>query len=120
MNHTVNTTWGQRVKVCNMFPTVGSLDEMRRSRIIRGLLVENVDAKALSTNAITKNACGKWEIPEKNEERSCEITLGDAELAMFAEFITVLSDKKQVPMIFVAFFSAIIELYNENTTEEEK
>ena len=83
MEHTLNITWGQRVNICNLFQTIGTLHDMHISRVIRGVLVENESAQVLATNGIEKNEIGMWTIPTKNENRPSSITLDDEALKLF-------------------------------------
>lgn len=116
MDHTISIKWGKRVNIANMFPTIGSLEEMNRSRVIRGILVENVSAQDMATHGITQNALGKWETAKP--ERDSEIELNDEAVEMFASFINNLSERKQVPMIFSDVFSQIVDLSKDNAQTE--
>lgn len=119
MEHTFNITWGQRVHICNLFPTLGSLYDMHVSHIMRGILIESVDAKVLANNGIVKDELGIYIIVEKNEGRASEITLDDESLAMFYEFVKDLDAKRQVPIAFEGIFNTIVETY-ESTTHDPR
>lgn len=122
MEYTLNITWGQRVHICNMFPTIGTLHDMHISHIMRNILIESVDAATLAQNGITKNELGKYSLPEKNENRPSDITLDDNSLKLFYEFIENLSSKKQVQLAFESIFTLVVNTYEESqeTDQEEQ
>lgn len=111
MEYNFNITWGQRVHVCNMFPTVGTLRDMHISRVMRNILIEAVEASDLSQNGITKNELGKYVIPQKNENRPSSITLDEDSLKLFYDFIQDLSQKKQVSIDFESIFTSVVNTY---------
>lgn len=119
MEYTLNITWGQRVHICNMFPTIGSLHDMHISHIMRDILIESVDAATLSQNGITKNELGKYSLPEKNENRPSDITLDDNSLKLFYEFIENLSSKKQVQLAFESIFTLVVNTYEESQETDQ-
>lgn len=99
-----------------MFPTIGTLEEMNRSLVIRGILVENISAQEMSEHGITQNALGKWETAKP--QRDSEITLKDEDVLLFASFIDDLSSRRQVPMSFADVFTAVVNIAKEITTAE--
>lgn len=114
----ISIKWGKRVNIANMFPTIGSLEEMYRSMVIRGKLVENVSAQDMATHGITQNPLGKWETAKP--DRDSTISMSDEEILLFDSFIQDLSKKKQVPLIFADVFSAIDNLAKEIEAAKEK
>jgi len=120
MEHTLNITWGQRVNICNLFQTIGTLHDMHISRVIRGVLVENESAQVLATNGIEKNEIGMWTIPTKNENRPSSITLDDEALKLFYEFVEDLSEKRCIQLEFEPFFSLVVETYEESQPEQKE
>lgn len=112
------------MNIANMFPTIGSLEEMYRSMVIRGKLVENVSAQDMATHGITQNPLGKWETAKP--DRDSTMSMSDDEILLFDSFIKDLSKKKQVPLIFADVFSVIdnlakeIEAAKEEESEEEQ
>lgn len=119
MEYTLNITWGQRVHICNMFPTIGTLHDMHISHIMRDILIEAVDASVLAQNGITKNELGKYSLPEKNENRPSDITLNDNSLKLFYEFIENLSSKKQVQLAFESIFTLVVKTYEESQETDQ-
>lgn len=119
MEYTLNITWGQRVHICNMFPTIGTLHDMHISHIMRDILIEAVDASVLAQNGITKNELGKYSLPEKNEKRPSDITLDDNSLKLFYEFIENLSSKKQVQLAFESIFTLVVKTYEESQETDQ-
>lgn len=118
MAHQISINWGKRCNIANMFPTIGSLEEMHRSLVIRGILVENIGAKAMSENGITQNSLGKWETAKP--QRDSDVTLEDEDVLLFASFIEDLSSRRQVPMVFADVFTAVVNLAKEITPAEEE
>lgn len=118
MAHKINIKWGKRCNIANMFPTIGTLEEMHRSLVIRGILVEKIDAKDMSTHGITQNPLGKWETAKP--ERDSEITLEDEDVLLFASFINDLSSRRQVPMAFADVFTDVVNIAKEITPAEEE
>lgn len=122
MEYTLNITWGQRVHICNMFPTVGTLHDMHISRVIRGVLVENESAQVLANLGIVKNEVGMYTIPTKNENRPNDahsITLNDESLKLFYEFVQNLSNKHCVQLEFEPFFSKVVDTYEESQETDQ-
>lgn len=119
MEYTLNITWGQRVHLCNMFPTIGTLHDMHISHIMRDILIEAVDASVLAQNGITKNELGKYSLPEKNEKRPSDLTLDDNSLKLFYEFIENLSTKKQVQLAFESIFTLVVKTYEESQETDQ-
>lgn len=113
MNHTVAITWGQRVHMCNAMPMIGSITEMRTSRIVRYALMDSATEQELAVNGISKNELGEWTIPAKNEGRPSEITLDDQAVNLFSLHILSMSRNKQIPYEWEQVFSAILALSNE-------
>lgn len=121
MEYTLNINWGQRVNICNLFPTIGTLHDMHISRVIRGVLVENESAQVLSSLGIVKNEVGMYTIPAKNENRPNDahsITLNDESLKLFYEFVQDLSNKRCVQLEFEPFFSEVVDTYEESLLPE--
>lgn len=118
-NFELSITWGQRVKIYNLFPVVGTLSEMHVSNIMRNVMLGSATAQDLSTNGITLNGLGLYTIPEKNENRPSSITMNEDEIDLFASFILNLSDKRQVHLVHEDVFSRVIEQYNENHAGQE-
>lgn len=118
-NFELSITWGQRVKIYNLFPVVGTLAEMHVSNIMRNVMLGSATAQDLSTNGITLNGLGLYTIPEKNENRPSSITMNEDEIDLFASFILNLSDKRQVHLVHEDVFSRVIEQYNENHAGQE-
>lgn len=122
MDYTLNINWGQRVKICNLFPTIGTLHDMHISRVIRGVLVENESAQVLANLGIVKNEVGMYTIPTKNENRPNDahsITLNDESLKLFYEFVQNLSNKHCVQLEFEPFFSNVVETYEESQETDQ-
>lgn len=122
MDYTLNINWGQRVKICNLFPTIGTLHDMLISRVIRGVLVENESAQVLANLGIVKNEVGMYTIPTKNENRPNDahsITLNDESLKLFYEFVQNLSNKHCVQLEFEPFFSKVVDTYEESQETEQ-
>ena len=119
MDYTLDITWGQRVHICNMFPTVGTLHDMHISHVMRDILIEAVDAATLATNGITKNELGEYTLPEKNENRPSEITLNDASLKLFYEFVQYLSSKRIVQLAYESIFTLVVETYEESQETDQ-
>lgn len=111
MAHTINIKWGKRCNIANMFPTIGTLEDMHRSLVIRGILVDNIGAQAMAEHGITQNALGKWETAKP--QRDSEFELEDEEVILFASFIEDLSAKKQIPMVFADVFTTIVNIAKE-------
>lgn len=123
MEYTLNINWGQRVNICNLFPTIGTLHDMHISRVIRGVLVENESAQVLANLGIVKNEVGLYTIPTKNENRPNDahsITLNDESLKLFYEFVQNLSNKRCVQLEFEPFFSEVVETYEESQQTESE
>lgn len=118
MEHQITITWGNRVNAANMFPTIGSLEVMHRSRICRGVLVDNVSAEDKAKNSISQNALGKWMTDKPKREST--LTINDAEVSLFAAFIEELSIKEQIPMVMEEFFSEIMALRQGEETDGEE
>lgn len=121
MDYTLNVNWGQRVNICNLFPTIGTLHDMHISRVIRGVLVENESAQVLANMGIVKNEVGMYTIPAKNENRPNDahsITLNDESLKLFYEFVQNLSNNRCVQLEFEPFFSEVVETYEESQQTE--
>lgn len=118
-NFDLTITWGQRVKIYNLFPVVGTLAEMHVSNIMRNVMLGSATAQDLSTNGITLNGLGMYTIPEKNENRPSSITMNENEIDLFASFILNLSDKRQVHLAHEDVFSRVIAQYNENHAGHE-
>lgn len=118
-NFDLTITWGQRVKIYNLFPVVGTLTEMHVSNIMRNVMLGSATAQDLATNGITLNGLGMYTIPEKNENRPSSITMNENEIDLFASFILNLSDKRQVHLAHEDVFSRVIEQYNENHAGHE-
>lgn len=112
-------TWGDRVSICNLFQTVGSLEEMQISRMMRTILIEGEPASELQKNGIQRFSTGTYYIAEKNENRESSVTLNEVELRAFASFIKDLSDKRQVHIVHEDVFSAVMEKFNAITKGEE-
>ena len=119
MDYTLNITWGQRVHICNMFPTVGTLHDMHISHVMRDILIEAVDPAVLAQNGITKNELGEYTLPEKNEKRPSEITLNDNSLKLFYEFVQDLSSKRIVQLAYESIFTLVVETYEESQESQE-
>ena len=123
MDYTLNINWGQRVNMCNLFPTIGTLHDMHISRVIRGVLVENESAQVLANMGIVKNEVGMYTIPAKNENRPNDahsITLNDESLKLFYEFVQNLSNNRCVQLEFEPFFSEVVETYEESKQTESE
>lgn len=120
MDYTLNITYGQRVHLCNQFPTVGTLHAMQISHVMRNILIEAVDAATLSQNGITKDELGVYIIPAKNENRPSEITLNDASLKLFYEFIDDLDKKANVYLQFESIFTLVVEKYKESQETDQQ
>ena len=123
MDYTLNINWGQRVNMCNLFPTIGTLHDMHISRVIRGVLVENESAQVLANMGIVKNEVGMYTIPAKNENRPNDahsITLNDESLKLFYEFVQNLSNNRCVQLEFEPFFSEVVETYEESQQTESE
>lgn len=121
MEYTLNINWGQRVNICNLFPTIGTLHDMHISRVIRGVLVENESAQVLANLGIVKNEVEMYTIPAKNENRPNDahsITLNDESLKLFYEFVQNLSNKRCVQLEFEPFFSNVVETYEDSQQTE--
>lgn len=118
-NFELSITWGQRVKIFNLFPVVGTLSEMHVSNIMRNVMLGSATAQDLSTNGITLNGLGLYTIPEKNENRPSSITMNEDEIDLFASFILNLSDKRQVHLVHEDVFSRVVEQYKENHAGQE-
>lgn len=114
----LDITWGQRVSICNLFRTVGSLPEMHTSRIMRNLLIEGVSAQDLAVNGIERSVFGNYTIPTKNEKRPSSVTLNEEALRAFAGFIRDLSDKEQVHIVHESVFTSVMNKYKELTENE--
>lgn len=106
--------WGMRVKICNLFPLVGTLQEMHTSRIMRNLLVAGEDAKVLSTNGITLLESGLYDIAKKNEDRDSSITMNLETLSLFKSFIYRLSEAKQIHISCEETFSNVMSLWEQH------
>lgn len=119
MDYTFNITWGQRVHLCNQFPIVGTLHEMQISHVMRNILIEAVDAATLSKNGITKDELGVYTIPANKEIRPSEITLNDASLKLFYEFIDDLDKKAKVYLQFESIFTLIVETYEDSLETDQ-
>lgn len=117
-NFVLDITWGQRVSICNLFRTVGSLPEMHTSRIMRTILIEGASAQDLSANGIDRGVNGNYTIPQKNENRASSVTLNEEALRAFAGFISDLSDKKQVHIVHESVFTAVMNKFKELTENE--
>ena len=100
-------TWGDRVSICNLFPQVGSLEEMRESQIMRGILVENETEKELALNGIEKDKHGMWTIPTENERKESQITLDKKTSRLLTKFIRKLSNKGQIDIAHEKVLSSI-------------
>ena len=111
----LDITWGQRVSICNLFRTVGSLPEMHTSRIMRTILIEGASAQDLSTNGIERGVNGNYTIPTKNENRASSVTLNEEALRAFAGFISDLSEKKQGHIVHESVFTAVMNKFKELT-----
>lgn len=120
MDYTFNITWGQRVHLCNQFPIVGTLHEMQISHVMRNILIEAVDAATLSKNGITKDELGVYTIPANKESRASEITLNDASLKLFYEFIDDLDKKANVYIQFESIFTLVVETYEDSQETEQE
>lgn len=123
MDYTLNINWGQRVKICNLFPTIGTLHDMHISRLIRGVLVENESEQVLANMGIVKNEVGMYTIPAKNENRPNDahsITLNDESLKLFYEFVQNLSNNRCVQLEFEPFFSKVVETYEDSQQTESE
>lgn len=119
MEYTLNITWGQRVHLCNQFPIVGTLHDMQISHVMRNILIEAVDAATLAQNGITKDELGVYTIPAKNENRPSEITLNDASLKLFYEFIDDLDKKAKVYLQFESIFTLVVETYEDSLETDQ-
>lgn len=94
--YNLSITWGDRVSICNLLPQIGSLEEMRKSQIMRGILVENETENELTLNGIEKGDSGMWTISPENKEKESQITLDRETTRLFARFIRRLSNKGQI------------------------
>ena len=112
-NFDLSITWGQRVKIYNLFPVVGTLSEMHVSNIMRNVLMGSATANDLAEHGITLNGLGLYTIPAKNENRQSSIIMNESEIDLFASFILNLSDKRQVHLAHEDVFARVIDKYNE-------
>lgn len=113
-NFELQIKWGMRVKICNLFPLVGTLQEMHTSRIMRNLLVEGEDARVLSTNGITLLESGLYDIAKKNEDRDSSITMNLETLSLFKSFINQLSNSRQIHISYEETFSNVMSLWEQH------
>lgn len=118
MTHQISIKWGKRCNIANMFPTIGTLEEMHRSLVIRGILVENIGAQDMATHGITQNPLGKWETAKP--DRDSTMSMSDEDIILFASFIEDLSSRRQVPMVFADVFTEVVNISKEITPAEEE
>lgn len=120
-NFELSLTWGDRVRICNLFPTVGSLEDMKASHIMRKVLIEDVPASDLQKNGIEySHTMERYYIPEKNEGRQSSIVLDEVALRAFGDFIFNLSTKRQIHISNTVVFTTVMDQYNELTKGGEK
>lgn len=106
--------WGMRVKICNLFPLVGTLQEMHTSRIMRNLLVAGESENELSKQGITLLESGLYDIAEKNEGRDSSITMNLETLSLFKSFINRLSEAKQIHISCEETFSNVMSIWEQH------